>query len=160
MNLKMVGVILGSLLLLGTLAEARMCRMQGGGPGMMRGGMMNMSMQRHHYVMRNGLPQEYASKSNPLAHNADNLVQGEKLYQGNCAACHGPQGWGDGPAGENLNPRPANIARFARMPMASDAYLYWTISEGGTPVKSAMPPFKNVLKEEEIWQIITYLRKM
>jgi mono/diheme cytochrome c family protein len=160
MNLKMVGVILGSLLLLGALAEARMGMMQGGGPGMMRGGMMNMSMQRHHYAMRNGLPREYAGKGNPLANNADNLAQGEKLYQGNCAACHGPQGRGDGPAGENLNPRPANIARFAKMPMASDAYLYWTISEGGTPVNSAMPPFKNVLKEEEIWQIITYLRKM
>ncbi|WP_456444980.1 c-type cytochrome [Thiolapillus sp.] len=119
-----------------------------------------MSMQRHHYVMRNGLPEEYAGKHNPLGSNAEDLAQGKTLYQSNCAACHGARGLGDGPAGESLNPRPANIARFAKMPMASDPYLFWTISEGGTPVKSAMPPFKSVLKEQEIWQIIAYLRQM
>uniref|UniRef100_UPI003AF98478 c-type cytochrome n=1 Tax=Thiolapillus sp. TaxID=2017437 RepID=UPI003AF98478 len=40
--------------------------------------------------------------------------------------------------------------------MASDAYLYWTIGEGGTPVGSAMPPFKDVLSEEEISRIMLY----
>ena len=160
MNMKTVLAISGALVLLAGLSQAQMGMMQGGGPGMMRGGMMNMSMQRHHYVMRNGLPGEYAGKRNPLGNSAEDLARGKTLYQSNCAACHGAQGQGDGPAGENLNPRPANIARFAKMPMASDPYLYWTISEGGTPVNSAMPPFKNVLKEQEIWQIIAYLRRM
>ncbi len=160
MNMKTVLAISGTLALLAGLSQAQMGMMQGGGPGMMRGGMMNMSMQRHHYVMRNGLPGEYAGKRNPLGNSAEDLARGKTLYQSNCAACHGAQGRGDGPAGESLNPRPANIARFAKMPMASDPYLYWTISEGGTPVKSAMPPFKSVLKEQEIWQIIAYLRRM
>ncbi len=160
MNMKTVLAISGALVLLAGLSQAQMGMMQGGGPGMMRGGMMNMSMQRHHYVMRNGLPGEYAGKRNPLGNSAEDLARGKTLYQSNCAACHGAQGQGDGPAGENLNPRPANIARFAKMPMASDPYLYWTISEGGTPVNSAMPPFKNVLKEQEIWQLIAYLRRM
>ncbi len=160
MNMKTVLVICGALLLLAALGRAQMGMMRGSGPGMMRGGMMNMSMRRHHYVMRNGLPEEYVGKRNPLSRNAEDLALGKTLYQSNCAACHGAQGHGDGPAGKNLNPRPANIARFAKMPMASDPYLYWTISEGGTPVKSAMPPFKNVLKEQEIWQIIAYLRRM
>lgn len=44
------------------------------------------------------------------------------------------------------------------MPMASDGYLLWTISEGGVPVGTAMPPFKGALKEDDIWAIITYVR--
>ena len=130
------------------------------GPGMMRGGMMNMSMVRHRYVMRNGLPSAYSGRSNRLKPDAETLNAGKRLFNANCASCHGESGRGDGPAAAGLNPRPANIARFARMPMASDAYLYWTIGEGGTPVGSAMPPFKDVLSEEEISRIMLYLRRM
>jgi mono/diheme cytochrome c family protein len=39
-------------------------------------------------------------------------------------------------------------------------YLFWTISEGGAPVGSAMPPFKQTLNEGDIWKIITYLRAL
>jgi mono/diheme cytochrome c family protein len=142
--------------------------MMGRGPGMMRGnrmGMMNgmggMSMLRHRYVMQNGIAPAYRNKtiSANLSSSA-NLDKGKALYQTNCATCHGASGIGDGVAGTNLNPRPANIARFSKMPMASDSYLYWTIAEGGIPVKSAMPPFKAQLEELEIWQIITYLRNL
>src|SRR5690606_2857126 len=34
---------------------------------------------------------------NPLARTAENLAQGEALYQAYCAVCHGPEGHGDGP---------------------------------------------------------------
>ena len=82
------------------------------------------------------------------------------LYAKNCSSCHGLSGNGDGPAGKNLNPRPANIANFSKMPMATDGYLFWTISEGGIPIQTAMPAFRSSLKEEEIWKIIIYLRDM
>jgi hypothetical protein len=126
--------------------------------GMM--GMMNMSMVRHHYVMRNGIGSEYSSKENSLVVNKDNLHAGKMLYDKNCSSCHGSSGYGDGPAGKNLNPRPANIVYFSKMPMATDGYLFWTISEGGIPIQTAMPAFKSSLKEEEIWKIIIYLRDM
>lgn len=67
-------------------------------------------------------------------------------------------GLGDGPDGKNLFPRPANIAAASKMPMASDGYLLWAISEGGVPLGSAMPPFKDALKEEDIWKVILYIR--
>jgi mono/diheme cytochrome c family protein len=119
-----------------------------------------MSMRRHRYAMRNGIPDEYTSKANPLQPTEANLTAGKKLYQSNCAACHGQSGQGDGPAVANLDPHPTNIARFSDMPMASDGYLYWTIAEGGEPVGSAMPAFGDALSEEEIWQIVAYLRQI
>ena len=128
--------------------------------GMMRDGHMNMSMKRHHFVMMNGIDKKYANKENPLEENAENALLGKKLYEQNCASCHGVTGVGDGEAGKSLNPRPANIATFSRMPMATDSYLYWTIAEGGAPIGTAMPPFRETLKEEDIWKIITYLRTL
>ena len=122
--------------------------------------MMNMSMIRHQFVMRNGIDSRYASKVNPLQSTAENIGAGKKLYEQNCASCHGLTGLGDGEAGKGLNPRPANIATFIKMPMATDSYMSWTIAEGGVPIGTAMPPFKDVLKEDQIWKIIIYLREL
>jgi mono/diheme cytochrome c family protein len=126
----------------------------------MMGGEMSMSMRRHHYAMMNGIDPHYATKTNPLPDTPENLAAGKALYDQNCAACHGADGLGDGPASRNLNPHPANIAAFAKMPMATDSYLDWTISEGGVPVGSAMPPFKGTLKDSDIWKIILYVRRL
>ena len=68
---------------------------------MMKGkGMMNMSMVRHHYVMKNGIGSEYSSKENSLVANKDNFHTGKMLYEKNCLSCHGSSGYGDGPAGK------------------------------------------------------------
>lgn len=128
--------------------------------GQSMGHSRSMSMLRHRYVMRNGLPEVYRSRRNPLESTASNLEAGERIYERNCASCHGTSGQGDGPAGENLEPRPTDIARFSRMPMATDGYLYWTVAEGGAPVGSAMPAFGSVLSEEEVWQLLVYVRSM
>lgn len=49
---------------------------------------------------------------------------------------------------------------FIRMHKVPDGYLYWTIAEGGTQLQTAMPPFKEVMREEEIWKTILYLREL
>ena len=119
-----------------------------------------MSMIRHHFVMQNGVDPKYASKANPLEKNAENISAGKNLYEKNCALCHGMKGSGDGEAGKGLKPPPANIAMFIRMHDVPDEYLYWTIAEGGIPLQTAMPPFKDVMKENEIWTTIIYLREL
>jgi mono/diheme cytochrome c family protein len=131
-------------------------------PGSAQMGMMHdgMSMRRHQFVMANGLDTRYATKQNPLKGTADNIAAGKKLYEQNCAACHGKTGAGDGEAGKGLNPRPANVAASSKMPIASDGYLFWTIAEGGIPIGTAMPPFKSTLKENDVWKIILYMRNL
>ena len=138
-------------------------RWMGDGPGMDRGmghgmGRRMPSMIRHRYVMRNGLPSAYRNKIGPLSQSGSTVAEGAALYAANCASCHGTQGYGDGEAGHNLNPPPANIAHMMGMPMYNDPYLFWTVSEGGTPVGSAMPEFKEILAEDEIWKIIAAMR--
>ena len=117
------------------------------------------SMIRHHYVMREGLPITYQELSNPITASESVLANGHRIYTANCSTCHGETGIGDGQAGAALDPSPSNIRRLPRMPtMSSDAYLYWTVAEGGLPIQTGMPPFKQVLTSDEIWSVILYLR--
>jgi len=118
------------------------------------------SMQRHQFVMQEGIPEKYRDLTNPLTATDSVLADGQRIYATNCSACHGETGQGDGPAGAALDPKPSSLSELARMPMmSSDAYLYWTIAEGGTPVGSAMPPFEAALSPEDIWSVIVYLRE-
>ena len=129
--------------------------------GMMHGGeMMGPSTVRHQFAMRNGIDPKYASKVNPLPASPENIAEGRHLYEENCLACHGAKGLGDGKAGSALNPPPADIATAGKMPIATDGYLYWTIAEGGVPLGTQMPPFKDVLNADQIWKVILYLRAL
>jgi mono/diheme cytochrome c family protein len=46
------------------------------------------------------------------------------------------------------------------MPIISDGYLDWTVAEGGVPVGSTMPPFKDVLKPIDIWKVILFVQTL
>jgi hypothetical protein len=120
----------------------------------------HMSMVRHKYVMRNGVPKKYSRLKVNLSPTSEIIGQGKKLYEANCLTCHGASGRGDGPAGQNLTPSPIDLTRSTKMRMATDSYLFWTISEGGAPVNTAMPGFKSSLKQEEISKIILYIRQL
>lgn len=137
--------------------EMSMKMQQGGSHGAMS---MNVSHTRHHFARDYGIAEPYEGMESPLAEGDVDLGRAQSLYQDNCADCHGVQGQGDGPGGAGLDPAPTDIARFAKMKMAKDDYLYWTIAEGGVPLASDMPAFKNVLSSDEIWQIVGYLRQL
>ena len=100
------------------------------------------------------VPSEFAGKTNPLG--ADAATEGAKIFKSNCETCHGIQGHGDGPIGEALDPKPMNLAELQTV--AADDYLLWRITEGrpGT----SMPPWKNILTEEQIWQVVAFVRTL
>lgn len=134
--------------------------MMGGDQGNHMGRMMGGSNVRQEYFMRNGIGPEYTSMRNPLSRTEQNIQAGKDLFEAMCAACHGKEGHGDGPAAAGLDPPPGNIAGRAKMPMATDGYLFWTIAEGGQPIGTQMPAFGGSLEDEQIWQLILYLRSM
>lgn len=64
-------------------------------------------------------------------------VRGAALYAAHCAACHGAQGHGDGPAARALDPAPSDFHDLQRMARRSAHGLYNTITLGvdGTAMK-------------------------
>ncbi|MCW5621074.1 MAG: FTR1 family protein [Burkholderiales bacterium] len=81
---------------------------------------------------------------------APDLAAGARLYQANCATCHGASGNGRGPAAEDLEPRPTDFTDRARASARSVFGLYNTISLGveGT----SMPAFSQ-LTDEQRWAL-------
>jgi mono/diheme cytochrome c family protein len=132
------------------------------GPGMMGRGMMSNGMgymTRRHTAMMSGIPAPYAGLANTLRMTPETISKGAAVYGKQCVSCHGPSGFGDGDAGRNLNPPPGNLAWLSQMPMARwDAYIYWTVAEGGTAFGTGMPAFKNVLSRDEIWAVTAYIQ--
>ena len=123
-------------------------------------GFVGHSMGRHMQGTMRDVPTPYHGMKNPLLATSEVVTKGALLYKANCGACHGSYGRGDGPAGEKLSPRPADLAHIVQMPMTRDDYLFWVISEGGKRFDTAMPAFRDVLDEKARWQIIHYLRKL
>jgi mono/diheme cytochrome c family protein len=105
-------------------------------------------------------PAGYAGKTNPFAGDASAISEGKIIYQSNCASCHGESAQGDGPAASSLDPKPQDLAEL--VPSLSDGYILWRISDGGMlpPFHSAMPAWKTILSEDQIWQLVAYLREL
>lgn len=100
------------------------------------------------------VPAEYAGLTNPLGPEAAD--EGADVFESNCQTCHGPQGHGDGPAGQALDPRPRNLAEIQED--AGDDFLFWRIREGkpGT----SMVAWKGILTDEQIWQTVSFIRTL
>jgi len=88
---------------------------------------------------------------------SDQLAQGQKLWQSNCAACHGETGKGDGPKAQN-SPQPMpNFTDPASLIEVSDMNLFQTITNG---LGQAMPAFKGQLTDDERWAVGSYARSL
>ncbi len=116
-------------------------------------------------------------------------AEGEKLYQVNCAICHGVDKKGLGPAENLTEPVPAYLAQFQELaakaasqpelmqpapPSLVDAqYMTGRFTDefltllfkkgkiGATTDKfTTMQPFKDTLKDEDIQNIIAYIRTL
>ena len=100
------------------------------------------------------IPAEYTGLKNPLG--ADAAEKGAEVFHTNCEMCHGPQGHGDGPAGQALDPHPKNLAELQTK--AGDDFLFWRIHDGkpGT----AMVAWKGILTDEQIWQAVSFIRTL
>jgi cytochrome c6 len=80
-------------------------------------------------------------------HSGD-IIAGKQLYQTHCEACHGIQG----------RPHMPNAPDFSRGEalMQSDMTLLGTIGTG----KNTMPGFRGILKDDQIINLISYLRTL
>ncbi len=96
---------------------------------------------------------------------ADARSAGRRTYETYCVGCHGPDGNGQGPAAEFLNPKPRNFINgqfkyfhFGEAgPFPSDESLKITVRNG--LAGSSMPAFP-LLTDQEIQDVVTYIKSL
>jgi mono/diheme cytochrome c family protein len=93
---------------------------------------------------------------------AQSAAEGQKLYVTYCSSCHGDKGRGDGAAGKALPVKPADHTDGKLMNSFSDEFLLNIISKGGTAggKSSFMPAWGGVLKENQLKDLVAYLRSI
>ena len=93
----------------------------------------------------------------------DTLALGKKIYDVNCAHCHGESGAGNGFGAPHLSPAPRDFttAQFkfrttATGALPTDEDLFRVVSRGlnGT----GMPPWQYLLTDEERWAVVDYIK--
>ena len=87
---------------------------------------------------------------------------GKTYYYSYCIACHGWMMHGDGPSAVELNPRPRTLTRGDYMNKKTNLELFTVIKGGGEAVSlsSSMPNWGNVLQDQDIWNIVAFIRAM
>ena len=107
-------------------------------------------------------PEDYLARTNPVASDPASAKAGEALFAGgqrtaNCAACHGREGDGKGTLASQFDPPPRNFRCTQTIEGVPDGQLFWIIRFGSPG--TAMPPHPR-LSEEQVWQIIAFLRNL
>ncbi len=87
---------------------------------------------------------------------------GRQLYATHCAACHGPEGRGDGPSAAAFATKPSNLTEGRLMNALPDEFLVNIIRHGGPAegLAPTMPPFDRTLSGEQIRQVVLYVRSV
>jgi cytochrome c oxidase cbb3-type subunit I/II len=94
----------------------------------------------------------------PINGTMQDFDQGKAVFTLYCAQCHGDGGQGDGPASINtpggyIKPEPANFTESGG-DFPNYGRWVWKVREGVETTN--MPPWKWVLNDEEIYQVIFY----
>jgi cytochrome c6 len=75
------------------------------------------------------------------------------LYKSKCAACHGADGTGNTAVGKSMKIRDSHSPDVQK---ETDAQLTEMISSG----KGAMPAYKGKITDEQIKQLVAYIREL
>ena len=98
-------------------------------------------------------PASADSLINPYYIEPLTLPQGQEIYTIYCAPCHGNQGKADGLMTPNLRVKPLRF-QDKKVSDQTNGALFWKIREG----RGEMPSFKDLLSEEQQWQLVEYVR--
>ena len=95
----------------------------------------------------------YAQRTSSTA-----LERGKAIYEQKCAVCHGQDGRADTAVGRLLIPHPRNFADPVEMARVGADRMYNAV-KGGRP-GTAMAPWREILTETEIGDVIDYIRTL
>jgi len=92
---------------------------------------------------------EYAKIKNPVARTAQAIVEGKKLFEKHCTACHGKSGKG------GIGP---DLTTAVLLHGNTDGEIFHVITDGVTG--TAMKGFSKELSDKMRWQLVNYIKSI
>ncbi len=103
------------------------------------------------------IPLEAGKKMDPLPETHEIVSQGQEVFLGSCAQCHGPDGRGDTSLGRSMDP-PAMDLDSPHVQHWSDAELFWIVQNGVR--LTGMPAWHSSISENDTWKLARFLHKL
>jgi mono/diheme cytochrome c family protein len=103
------------------------------------------------------IPLEAGKKLNPLPATDEVVSQGQEVFLGSCAQCHGADGRGDSSLGSSMNP-PAMDLSSAHVQHWSDAELFWIVQNGVR--LTGMPAWKSSISDDDTWKLARFIHSL
>src|SRR3954469_11776090 len=101
---------------------------------------------------------EGKNMKNPVAWAREPMKAGQGLFQKNCHSCHSADAKGNGPmAPEGTHPSNLTDEKWDRG--STDGEIFMVIRDGAGP-KFDMKGYKSKMTENDIWNIVNYLRSV
>lgn len=88
-----------------------------------------------------------------IPHSAAAQSDGQKLFEQNCAKCHGPDGSGNTAIGKAVGAKDLRAPEALKL---TDAQIHAQIDQG----KGNMPPFGGTLSKAQIDSLVPYIREL
>jgi mono/diheme cytochrome c family protein len=103
------------------------------------------------------IPLQAGKMQNPLPETDEVVSQGQEIFLGSCAQCHGPEARGDTNVGRNMYP-PAMDLTSAHVQHWNDAELFWIIQNGVR--LTGMPAWKSSLSDNDTWKLARFIHHL
>jgi len=92
---------------------------------------------------------------NPIPPTAANLSEGAKLYEQNCAMCHGGAKSKISAMQNQFNPPVPQLVN--RIPHDPPSWIFWVTKHGVR--MTGMPTWTGILSDEDIWKIVAFIKR-
>jgi mono/diheme cytochrome c family protein len=103
------------------------------------------------------IPLQAGKMNNPLPETDEVVSQGQEIFLGSCAQCHGPDARGDTNVGRNMYP-PAMDLTSAHVQHWNDAELFWIIQNGVR--LTGMPAWKSSISDNDTWKLARFIHHL
>ncbi len=100
------------------------------------------------------IPREASKLANPVKPTPASLTQGKKVYDIDCAVCHGEDGDGKGDLAADMKSKLADYREPSALKDFTDGDLFYIIKNG----KGEMPSEGDRAKPDSIWNLVNYIR--
>lgn len=125
-----------------------------------------LSFPRNNFSLANAPKPDAIASASPYAkHDIPPVIDGmnalerhgERIFQQNCAFCHGADGMGQNWIGRFMEPHPRNLRDINFMSNATRQSIRRAVREG-LP-NTSMPAWKDVLSERDIQSLLAYISR-